>query len=141
MAKKQIRPSLLPKSEDIWAIEQKSGNLRFSFKYVDLNHETFTFSERDNEYFQRLFDRLKSLSQMRAAEMRGSNSKALRCHPITWAATKMPDGFTHLNKQLRDLDAWQVQIEKELYGRLHGFFIDDVFFVVWFDPEHSLYSN
>ncbi len=39
------------------------------------------------------------------------------------------------------MDAWQFQIETNKYGRIHGIFIDDVFFIVWLDPNHRLYPG
>jgi hypothetical protein len=27
------------------------------------------------------------------------------------------------------------------YGRVHGFFLDEVFYVVWLDPDHKLYPT
>jgi hypothetical protein len=27
------------------------------------------------------------------------------------------------------------------YGRVHGFFIGNVFYIVWLDPDHKLYSK
>jgi hypothetical protein len=70
-----------------------------------------------------------------------NHSKALRAHPIDWDKTTEPDGFTCLNEQLRSLDGFQIEIEKELYGRIHGFPLENIFFIVWLDPDHNLYKK
>jgi hypothetical protein len=35
---------------------------------------------------------------------------------------------------------WQFEISSNEHGRVHGFFIGNVFNVVWFDPKHLLYT-
>jgi hypothetical protein len=136
---RQVRTSPLESIPDIRTLELRSGNLRFSFKHLDLADSDFSIAHRDSEYFCGVLEKLKSLSAMRATELRANRSKAVRCHPIKWNDTTKQAGFHCLNKQLRDLEPWQLQIEKEIYGRMHGFFIDDIFFIVWFDSEHRLY--
>jgi len=42
---------------------------------------------------------------------------------------------------LKGVEAFQIQIEKSIYGRIHGLFLDDVFFVVWLDCDHKLYPQ
>jgi hypothetical protein len=44
----------------------------------------------------------------------------------------MEDEFTQ--------DKYQLTISTNEHGRIHGFFILDVFYVVWLDPDHELYS-
>jgi hypothetical protein len=40
---------------------------------------------------------------------------------------------------LREYSPLQFMISKNEHGRVHGFARDNVFHVVWFDPEHKLY--
>lgn len=35
---------------------------------------------------------------------------------------------------------YQFQIFANEYGRVHGFFSENIFYIVWLDPEHNLYS-
>ena len=77
---------------------------------------------------------------MKAGEIRSAPGKGLRCHPIKWEDTVKKDGFSHLNEQLRSIEAFQFQVSQGEYGRVHGFFIDTTFFVVWMDPGHVVYS-
>ena len=62
----------------------------------------------------------------------------MRCHTHEWKATSEPSGFG-LKGQLGQCEGWQFQISSNEHGRVHGIFINDVFFVVWLDPEHALY--
>jgi len=65
---------------------------------------------------------------------------ALRCHRHDWAQTTELNGFG-LSGQLADCDGWQFQLTSNEHGRVHGFFIGEVFFVVWLDPDHKLYKK
>lgn len=115
--------------------------VRFSFKYLDLFHKKFQVKHRDGEYLHKLADRLKHYSSMKMrAQLISSKSKSTRFHPIQWDETTECNGFSCLNDQLRSLDGYEIEVEKELYGRIHGFILDNVFFIVWLDPDHNLYK-
>jgi len=76
-------------------------------------------------------------------DFRTAGGKPLRSHAIDWSKTTRPAGFTHLNLTLREQiadDAWQFSISSNQYGRVHGFIVQSVFYVVWLDPEHKLYA-
>jgi len=114
--------------------------IRFSFKYLDFSNPKFQVKHRDGEYLHKLTDRLKNYSSMNMTEQfLASKSKSTRFHPIKWCDTTEGDGFYCLNEQLRSLDGYEIQVEKKKYGRIHGFILDNVFFVVWLDPDHKLY--
>ncbi|HDZ68887.1 MAG TPA: hypothetical protein ENH43_00500 [Phycisphaerales bacterium] len=58
-------------------------------------------------------------------------------HPINWDNAKLDSfGIQQASPDL-DEDAWQFGISKD-NGRVHGFFIEDFFYIVWIDPEHRL---
>ncbi|MBD3342771.1 MAG: hypothetical protein GF353_26980 [Candidatus Lokiarchaeota archaeon] len=90
-------------------------------------------------FFCKLTTRLKDISAIEPLSFLANRSKALRAHPINWVETTEPEGFTHLNYQLRDLDAYQFNISKER-GRIHGFLIEHIFYVIWIDSDHNLYE-
>jgi hypothetical protein len=73
-------------------------------------------------------------------EFKFSGSDALRCHAIEWERTCEKNGFSHLNEQLRANQPWQFSISANEHGRVHGFFVANIFFIVWIDPQHKLYS-
>lgn len=114
--------------------------LRFSFQYLDLAHSKFRITSKDSQYFEHVFQRLKDVSSWRLTEFRNAHSKAIRSHQIKWETTTEEQGFTHLNSQFRDYEAWQFQFSANEHGRVHGFITSDTFYVVWLDPDHKLYS-
>jgi hypothetical protein len=75
---------------------------------------------------------------MRIDELK-AGGKATRCHSIDWDRTTEPNGYGHLTAQLRDCEPYQLTISANEHGRVHGIMIDNVFYVVWVDPNHSLY--
>ncbi len=123
-------------------VENETDALIFSFKHLQLNHpkNKFDIKERNADYFCKVFERFKGISSQRATEIRQSGGKSLRAHSIDWKQTTEPDGFAHLNEQLRSLMPYQFQFSANEYGRVHGFFIDNVFYAIWLDPSHELYE-
>jgi hypothetical protein len=60
-------------------------------------------------------------------------------HPIKWEDTSENKfGFPN-EEQLVDTP-YQFSISSNEHGRVHGFFIAEVFYIVWLDPNHLLYS-
>lgn len=119
---------------------QAAGVIRFSFKYLDLvSNQKFGIHQCAEGYLAKLLERLKDLSSLSEMEFRASRSSSLRAHQIDWERTSEPNGFLSLNEQLRALRAWQFEITSNAHGRVHGFLLEDTFFVVWVDPAHQLY--
>ncbi|MDJ0676493.1 MAG: hypothetical protein QNJ36_14115 [Calothrix sp. MO_167.B42] len=80
------------------------------------------------------------MSGLTAQELLINRSSSLRCHPINWEHTSencfgLPD-----EEQLVDTP-YQFSLSSNEHGRVHGFFIDEVFYIVWLDPQHLLYPG
>ncbi len=138
---KRIKPSSLKRISKINPTTPSADNitLRFSFKHLVFNNHKFSIQDRDGQYFYKVLERLKSLSTITVQEFLCNRTNALRAHPINWDETSEKEGFCHLNSQLQDIPAYQFQISSNEHGRLHGLIIDNVFFIIWFDPNHKLY--
>lgn len=112
---------------------------KFSFKYLQINHSKFHIDKIDIIYWQALIERLKNLSTLTPLELRQNTSKALRCHKIDWQKTSEKEGFRLSDKQLATVRPYQFSVSSNEHGRVHGFFIDNIFYIVWLDPKHQLY--
>jgi len=138
--------SRAPKSRDTTIpppkIVNEDGVIYFSFKHLQLDHasDQFCVKNTDGQYIFKILERFKALSGFRSREIVASRSSSLRAHPIQWSDTKIKEGFSHLNEQLRSVEPYQISCSSNQHGRIHGFFIHDVFYVIWFDPNHFLYS-
>ncbi|MEH1796470.1 MULTISPECIES: hypothetical protein [unclassified Nostoc] len=113
--------------------------ISFSFKYYQDSNSKFSCSEKEVIYWLTLLDRLKALSSLTAQELLVNRSSTLRCHPIKWEDTSEKRFGLPNEEQLVDIP-YQFSISSNEHGRVHGFFIDEIFYIVWLDPDHLLYS-
>lgn len=112
--------------------------ISFSYKYFQSNHIKFSTADRDAEYLIALLERLRDLSSWKVQEFITNRSPALRCHLIAWEdTTETCFGFPG-EEQLVDTP-YQFSISSNKHGRVHGFFIEEIFYIVWLDPDHRLY--
>ncbi|MBE9050612.1 hypothetical protein IQ243_09335 [Nostocales cyanobacterium LEGE 11386] len=112
--------------------------ISFSFKYYQDGHDKFACTEKVVIYWLTLLDRLKSLSSLTAQELLVNRSSSLRCHPIKWEDTS-ESGFGLPNEEQLVDTPYQFSLSSNQHGRVHGFFIDEIFYIVWLDPDHLLY--
>ncbi len=117
-----------------------SLSISFSFKYFQRDHSKFSGNSQAISYWLTLLDRLKALSSLTAQELLVNRSSSLRCHPIRWADTS-ENGFGIPNEEQLVDTPYQFSLSSNEYGRIHEFFIDEIFYVVWLDPNHQLYPS
>ena len=112
--------------------------LSFSYKFLQTEHPKFSFNNRDSSYLVALLERLRNLSGLTALDLKLNRSSSLRCHPIDWNDTSEECFGIPNEEQLVDTP-YQFSVSSNEHGRVHGFFIEEVFYIVWLDPEHQLY--
>ena len=118
------------------AVSEKSFS--FSFACFDRSHELFNLGDTSAtgtvsaNWFLDLLDCLKSVSNMNTSEMRTSLHDL---HPVDWnkTNTSAPSGG-------EQCEYWQFRINKSK-GRVIGFLIEGVFYIVWLDPHHNLTNS
>jgi hypothetical protein len=116
--------------------------ISFSFKYFNGSHEKFVCADRDSRYWMTLVNRLRDLSGYPALQLRQGNNKTLRCHPIDWNSRGVSEICFGIPGEEQLVDTpYQFSLTSNEHGRVHGFFIENIFFVVWLDPEHQLYAG
>jgi hypothetical protein len=113
----------------------------FSFKYLR-STEKFDWKGRESRYCEQVIERLTGLSSLKLSEFRNNRSEALRAHPIDWTEARVSESsFGIPNGDEYDEAAYQFVVSEHEHGRVHGFLIDTIFYVVWMDPEHALYQK
>lgn len=138
-----MKAGRLPQSE----LKMRAGTpdarqrISFSFRHIEQSHDKFHYDGREARYFCRFIARLSALSNFSVQEFHANRSSAIRAHPIAWDRTSEPKGFHHLHEQLKSTTPFQFAVSANEHGRVHGFFVDHVFFVVWLDPDHRLYQS
>jgi len=77
---------------------------------------------------------------LKSQEIINDRSKSLRCPGIVWQDTTEPNGFGIPNEDRLVNIPYQFQISANEYGRVHGFFSENIFYIVWLNPDHNLYT-
>ncbi len=137
----KIKKFPLPVSNQIQKPTLFDDCLNFSFSLFDFKHPKFNFTKTSETYLEKFIERLKIVSEMKINEFRSNKNKSLRAHIHSWEETSEPSGFANLNEQLKQYEAWQFQISANEHGRVHGILIDNIFYVIWLDPDHLLYMQ
>lgn len=110
----------------------------FSFECIDRN-EYFNLDRTCQNWSADLFDTLQKVSAIKIKEITSGNysgkNSTLRIHRHQNAIPpcKVPENI------LLD-DMWQIRISKSK-GGIHGIFSENIFYVIWFDPQHNLYPD
>lgn len=134
---KSPKALLINKDELSRSLEKMNERLRFSFHYFDREHEAFNCGGTRSEWFIGLLDSLREVSKLNLHELK-QQRQHYDAHEHDW------DGLDYtytlpelLWDQVRD-HCLQFRISKS-EGRVHGFVINNTFYVVWLDPHHNLY--
>jgi hypothetical protein len=128
-----------PLSKIVPSQPKPPASLGFSFKYLQTQNQKFSVRDGEPNYFTAFLERLRDLSTLTAQDIKMNRSQSLRCHPIKWRETTEPNGFGIPNEKELVTIPYQFSLSTNEHGRVHGFFIEDVFYIVWLDPNHNLY--
>lgn len=115
------------------AVKEKGFSI--SFSCFDRSQEEFNLGGCSGDgtiggkWFLDLLDCLKNVGRMTIPELKAS---MYDLHPIDWDKTNV--GRPSDSEQL---EYWQFRINKSR-GRVIGFKLDNIFYVVWLDPHHNL---
>ena len=119
---------------------QIPAEISFSFRYYQDYKDKFSLADRDSRYLASLLRRLRNLSQLKSQEIINDRSKSRRCNGIVWQDITEPNGFGIPNEDRLVNISYQFQIFANEYSRVHGFFSENIFYIVWLDPDHNLYT-
>jgi hypothetical protein len=110
----------------------------FSFKYLDLvGNRKFFFVHCERDFLEHLLTELARLSRGTVTDFCEYDNDR-HSHAIIFEDTGEPHGFANLGEQVEPEEYWQFGIRPDRRWRVHGFFIDSVFYIVWLDPLHNL---
>ena len=132
-AKKETR--ITPKNIEI---ENKHEKVLFSFEAVEKN-EYFNLDGTCQNWAADLFDTMQKVSRIAlkdiyAGKYSGKTSPfRIHRHEDAKPPCKLPS-----NILLEDMGQIRISISK---GGIHGIFFDNIFYVIWFDPQHNLYPD
>ena len=119
-------------------VQPNARTIQFSFKHLDINNPKFPVNACTAEFWFALAAKIVEYSQWPVDVFEDQNDEAHR-HIIDFTETNEPDGFAHLGTdQLAYAPTWQFQVGVEQW-RVLGFILDEVFYIVWLDPNHIIY--
>lgn len=134
---KSLSASLLTKDDMDRSLGRMNDGLRFSFHFFDRKHEAFNCGDTEAEWYIGLLDSFKEVSGLSLIELK-QQRQHYDAHEHDW--DKLDYEYTLpqlLWDQVRD-HCLQFRISKS-DGRVHGFTINNTFYIVWLDPHHNLY--
>jgi len=143
IAKKQDREPSIIKEFTVRSVKEKFGKESpktiFSFQFFDRTEHCFNLGGAHvvcDNWFVSLLDTVKELSEITWVEARQKGHYNI--HPHDWEKAnfkyKIFDDDT-----LNQLDCCQFSLGQGK-GRVHGFKIDNVFYIYWLDPNHNMYD-
>lgn len=136
-----------PKHDNLLSIDAKESLLKynekrviFSWQFFDRANELFNCGKAESNWFISLIDTMRSVSQMDMTEFRTNTSTALRVHPHKWDRIKIKYPLPHAWLEQLEQDTLQFSVS-QAKGRVHGFVIENVFYIIWLDRHHNLYPD
>ena len=135
------------------SISDARTQLNISYKYLCTNDKKYSMNELpDNKtmakFYENFIDKMSEYCKYDNFKKKISSdisySTSNHIHPIDWKDNRIKEkSFTSLNSDLMrqiEKECWQLGINNQGF-RVHGFFIENTFYVVWLDPLHKLYES
>ncbi|WP_404469403.1 hypothetical protein [Sutcliffiella horikoshii] len=116
----------------------REQNVIFSWKFFDRWHEYFNLGAIGVEWFINCMDTMKEISNMPIKEFQRHTHAPLRVHRHEWDRVSAKYPLPEILLEEIENDTYQFAISRA-NGRVHGFIIDNLFFIVWLDPQHNMY--
>jgi hypothetical protein len=112
--------------------------IRFSFKFFDRVSEYFTLAEAPQSWFITLFDELKEISKHNWVQFKNDLKSKYDPHPIDWETESVTSKFPFDNIDQYFCVQFRLSLSK---GRVAGFLLGNIFYIIWLDHKHFLYSS
>ncbi len=120
------------------------GKISFSFRYLKTGpNNKFCHKQKSSAYFCKVIDRLKHICGWTPLQLKTNRNPALKCNPIKWKEPNITEPcFDLINEEdLVGGEAYEFGVSRNEHGRIHGFFRDTIFHIVWLDPDHKLFRD
>ena len=154
MGHKKPKESSRPQNViNVTNIGSVNTQLVISYKYLDNSNKKFSMDLISNNRLRiqsenRLRSKLSEYCDFDNFKKKIKDDLTYRdnnhIHPIEWDDNRIRESsFTSLDDDLMEqikTDCWQLGVDNQGF-RMHGFFVDNVFYIVWLDPEHNLYNR
>lgn len=114
--------------------KEKNDCVLFSFSALEWT-EYFNLDATCQNWAHDLFEMLKSISEVSKNDLISGKYRTYRVHTHENATppSKLPDGV-----ELKDCYQLRISTSK---GGIHGVFVENIFYIIWFDPLHNMYPD
>lgn len=116
----------------------KDRHVIFSWRFFDRSNSLFNCGKVSPEWFIDLMDIMKNISAMEFERFKIHSGSPLRVHSHEWGKISQKYPFNETFLEQIEQDTLQFAVSKA-NGRVHGFCVSNVFYIVWLDPHHNLY--
>lgn len=124
------------KEENAGNFENK--NIKISFEFFDYKNEFFSLGNIENEWFIDLLEELRELSKITRKQLFTEYRKKYKPHPYINSLGSLNYKDDYLTNP--QYEAVQLRIDKSS-GRIHGFFIENVYYIRFLDRWHNMYDS
>lgn len=123
----------------IRAKQQKDEKIKVTFENLDLKNDLFNLGKNLSESWLTSFmDAMKQLTNITRSELASNQNyiKQFKPHGYKFKRNchKCGDNCKLISEQVEGI---QLRVNKG-YGRIHGYFIDNIYYVVHIDPYHNM---
>lgn len=117
--------------------DKTDKKIKLSFEFLDTNNELFRLGEVENEWYSDLINEFQMLTNITKKQVFGEYKKKYQPHPYT-DREKLNYKDEYLTNP--QYDATQLRLTKST-GRLHGFFVDNIYYIRFLDRWHNMYDS
>lgn len=118
----------------------REEKVMFSFYFLDIAHKAFNCGGTNVNWFIQLFNNLHEISRLNRNEFVVQQRNHYDVHSHDFSKTKyhyaerLSAGYF---EQLSEDQCIQFRLSSS-GGRVHGFMIDNTFYILWLDPHHNM---
>lgn len=118
------------------ATDDDNKKIKISYEFLDTTNDLFGLGGIEKEWYSDLMGELKMLTSITRKQLFGEYKKKFKPHPYSKVdLLNYKDEFL-INPQY---EAFQLRLTKST-GRIHGFFVGNIFYIRFFDRWHNMYD-
>ena len=111
----------------------QNKEIDISFRFFDRTHKAFNLAKIEADWYLTLIDTLKDFCNRSFNNL----SKVPKYDYHDWTVKPPKYLIKDLYPDLEQQEQIQIRLDR-VKGRIHGFFVDHIFYIIWLDPEHNM---
>ena len=120
--------------EDQLSMYFQQDSVSISLKYIQKSCECFSKWQRPE--LKKFTSTIEKIRGYAPAQLRGTKSL---CDMHRGAPKK--ERFSRPQDVSEDIQFYEIKVDPSNKARIHGFFVEDVFFLVWLDRDHGCFPQ